>query len=238
MSIRLKKLSGNTHISRHTPNPAPTRFTPPKKRINTRMIANCCERVFPGSFLKTESGGVRVIDAEFCFGGRSEWDGAVFLAHLVLAQQRTSQRYLPIVHDDELPLTRRIIKLACMYGRYGYRRVTVLLHLNGWFVNQKRVEQIWREQGLKVPMKQRRRGRSWLNDGSSDFTRQYKQYLKAFIDNGLLMSLDASARAEVARYVADIDWPLNSRLAVLLERSEQSTRIPDIIEHAQQKTKS
>ena len=50
----------------------------------------------------------------------------------VLKQPRASQRYLPIVRDDELPLTRRIIELACMYGRYGYRRVTALLHDDGW----------------------------------------------------------------------------------------------------------
>ena len=84
----------------------------------------------------------------------------------VLKQPRASQRYLPIVRDDELPLTKRIIELACMYGRYGYRRVTALLRWDGWFVNHKRVERIWKQQGLKVPRKQPKRGRLWLNDGS------------------------------------------------------------------------
>ena len=84
----------------------------------------------------------------------------------VLRQPRASQRYLPIVRDDELPLTRRIIELACMYGRYGYRRVTALLHDDGWWVNHKRVERIWKQEGLKVPKKQPKRGRLWLNDGS------------------------------------------------------------------------
>ena len=83
-----------------------------------------------------------------------------------LKQPRASQRYLPMVRDDELPLTRRIIALACMYGRYGYRRVMALLHLDGWWVNHKRVERIWKQEGLKVPKKQRKRGRLWLNDGS------------------------------------------------------------------------
>ena len=40
------------------------------------------------------------------------------------------------------------------YGRYGYRRVTALLRGSGWHVNQKRVEHIWRQEGLKVPQKQ------------------------------------------------------------------------------------
>lgn len=84
----------------------------------------------------------------------------------VLKQPRASQRYLPMVRDDELPLTKRIIELACMYGRYGYRRITALLHWDGWCVNHKRVERIWKQEGLKVPRKQRKRGRLWLNDGS------------------------------------------------------------------------
>ena len=84
----------------------------------------------------------------------------------VLKQPRASQRYLPMVRDDELPLSKRIIELACMYGRYGYRRVTALLRWDGWHVNHKRVERIWRREGLKVPTKQPKRGRLWLNDGS------------------------------------------------------------------------
>jgi len=59
-----------------------------------------------------------------------------------------------------------IISLAARYGRYGYRRITALLRESGWQVNHKRVERIWRREGLKVPQKQPKRGRLWLNDGS------------------------------------------------------------------------
>ena len=67
---------------------------------------------------------------------------------------------------DEKPLTSAIIRLAQQYGRYGYRRITVLLRNEGWLVNAKRVERIWRREGLKVPQKQPKRGRLWFNDGS------------------------------------------------------------------------
>jgi putative transposase len=63
-------------------------------------------------------------------------------------------------------LTRAIITLAGKYGRYGYRRITALLQEAGWQVGKDRVERIWRREGLKVPQKQRPRGRLWLNDGS------------------------------------------------------------------------
>lgn len=87
-------------------------------------------------------------------------------ACLVLGQSRMTQRYLPLVRDDEEPLTRRIMELACIYGRYGTPRITAMLRRESWQVNHKRVERIWREEGLKVPRKQPKRGRLWLTDGS------------------------------------------------------------------------
>jgi len=70
------------------------------------------------------------------------------------------------VPDDEVRLRARIVALAEDYGRYGYRRITALLVAEGWRVNHKRVERIWRQEGLKVPQKQPKRRRLWLNDGS------------------------------------------------------------------------
>ena len=58
-----------------------------------------------------------------------------------------------------MPLQRR-------YGRYGYRKIGALLKAAGWLVNDKRVERIWRREGLKVPAKQPKRGRLWDGDGS------------------------------------------------------------------------
>ena len=84
----------------------------------------------------------------------------------VLGQPRATQRYHKQIADDEEQLTQRIVALASEYGRYGYRRVTALLRKEGWLVNHKRVERIWRREGLKVPQKQPKRARLWLNDGS------------------------------------------------------------------------
>ena len=73
---------------------------------------------------------------------------------------------MPRGRDDEAALTADIIELASRYGRYGYRRITALLRHAGWRVNLKRVERIWRAEGLKVPQRQPKRGRLWLADGS------------------------------------------------------------------------
>ena len=76
------------------------------------------------------------------------------------------QRRNPRGPDDEGRLVADIIELAHRYGRYGYRRIAALLHDAGWQVNDKQVERLWRREGLKVPGKQPKRGRLWLNDGS------------------------------------------------------------------------
>ena len=77
----------------------------------------------------------------------------------VLGQHRSTQRKVPRGADDEEALTADIIELARQYGHYGYRRVTALLRNAGWHVNRKRVERIWRREGLKVPQRQPKRGR-------------------------------------------------------------------------------
>ncbi len=83
----------------------------------------------------------------------------------VLGQHRSTQRKAPRA-ADEAALTADIVELAKRYGRYGYREITALLRDAGWAVNRKRVERIWRREGLKVPQRQPKRGRLWLNDGS------------------------------------------------------------------------
>jgi transposase InsO family protein len=84
----------------------------------------------------------------------------------VLGQHRSTQRNAARTADDEAALTADMVELARRYGRYGYRRIAALLRRAGWQVNRKRVERIWRREGLKVPARQPRRDRLWLADGS------------------------------------------------------------------------
>jgi len=83
-----------------------------------------------------------------------------------LGQNRGALRKPKKVASDEAALTADIIRLASKYGRYGYKKVTALLRVEGWRVNKKRVERIWRSEGLRVPEQHRKRGRLYLNDGS------------------------------------------------------------------------
>jgi hypothetical protein len=84
----------------------------------------------------------------------------------VLGQHRSTQRRRPRGRADEERLVADMIELARQYGRYGYRRIAALLRDAGWQVNDKRIERLWRREGLKVPARQPKKGRLWLNDGS------------------------------------------------------------------------
>ena len=99
----------------------------------------------------------------------------------MVGMSRSSLRYEALETEYEKRLRARIIQLACDYGRYGYRRITGLLHNEGWRANHKRVERIWREEGLKVPKKQPKRKRLWLADGSCVRKRpQYRNHVWSY----------------------------------------------------------
>lgn len=83
-----------------------------------------------------------------------------------LNMQRSTHRYHRRRKPDEEELREAVVGLARLYGSYGYRLVTGMLHQAGWRVNHKRVCRLWREEGLKVPQKQKKLRHVWLNDGS------------------------------------------------------------------------
>ena len=99
-------------------------------------------------------------------GVRRQWPVSERRACRVIGHARSTHRHAGAVPADEPRLVDRMIELATMYGRYGYRRITGLLRREGWLVNHKRVERLWRLEGLKVPQQQPKRGRLWLADGS------------------------------------------------------------------------
>ena len=89
-----------------------------------------------------------------------KFDVSERMACRVLGQHRSTQRKAPKGRADDAALTADIVALATEYGRYGYRRITAMLRAAGWAVNVKRVERIWRLEGLKVPSKQPRKAGS------------------------------------------------------------------------------
>jgi transposase InsO family protein len=143
---------------------------------------------------------------------------------LVLGQARNTQRRSPEASPEESRLVADITNLATKYGRYGYRRITALLRERGWQVNHKRVERIWRREGLKVPQRQPKRGRLWLNDGSCIRLRpERKDHVWSY---DFMVSRTVDGRA--FKLLTILDEYTRECLAVVVERRITSQ---DVIDH-------
>ena len=82
----------------------------------------------------------------------------------VLNVSRSSLHYKPKVQDYALRLA--MIRLAKQHGRYGYREITELLRIEGCRINHKKVERLWREEGLKLPERHKKQRRLYHKDSS------------------------------------------------------------------------
>lgn len=126
---------------------------------------------------------------------------------------------------DEAGLTADIIELATRYGRYGYRRITALLQASGWVVNVKRVERIWRREGLKVPSKQPKKGRLWFNGGSCLRLRpEHPNHVWSydFVE-------DRTHNGRKFRMLNVIDEFTRECLAIRIDRKLNSTAVIDVL---------
>ena len=145
----------------------------------------------------------------------------------VLGQPRSTQRHEVAERPQDVALTRRIVELASRYGRYGYRRITALLWSEGWTVNHKRVERIWRQEGLKVPQKQPKRSRLWLNDGSCVRLRAERPNHVWSYD----FVQDRTCDGRPFRMLTIVDEWTRECLAIDVERKLNSDRVLDRLEN-------
>ena len=155
----------------------------------------------------------------------TKFDVSERLACRVLGQHRSTQRKAPKGRADDAALTADIVALATQYGRYGYRRITAMLRAAGWAVNVKRVERIWRLEGLKVPSKQPKKGRLWLNDGSCVRLRPERPnhvWSYDFVE-------DRTHNGRKFRMLNVIDEFTRECLAIRVDRRLKSTDVIDVL---------
>jgi putative transposase len=142
-----------------------------------------------------------------------------------LGQHRSTQRKAPRGKMEEEQLRADLIALARQYGRYGYRKISALLRDAGWLVNDKRVERIWRQEGLKVPAKQPKRGRLWLTDGSCIRLRpQHRNHVWSydFVE-------DRTHDGRKFRMLNVIDEFTHECLAIRVERKLKAVDVIDVL---------
>ncbi|WP_445322699.1 IS3 family transposase [Roseobacter sp. HKCCD7870] len=156
---------------------------------------------------------------------RSQFQVSERRACRVLGQHRSTQRHIPKGRADEDRLVADMIELARQFGRYGYRRIAALLKEAGWSVSDGRIERLWRREGLKVPQKQPKKGRLWLNDGSCVRLRpEYRNHVWSYdfvhcrTDDG-----------KVFRTLNILDEFSRECLAIKVERKLNSTSVIDAL---------
>ena len=144
----------------------------------------------------------------------------------MLIQHRSTQRRRPQDRADEERLTADIVELARHYGRYGYRKIAALLRSTaGWVVNDKRVGRIWRQEGLKVPQTQPKRGRLWLNDGSCIRLRAERRnhvWSYDFVE-------DRTHEGRKYRMLNVVDEFTHECIAIRIERKLKSIDVVDVL---------
>ena len=138
---------------------------------------------------------------------------------------RTAYRYEPIKREDEDDIRSKIIELASNYGRAGYRQVTNMLRNNNIKINHKRVERIWKEEGLKRPSKQTKKRILWMNGGSCVRLRpEHKNHVWSYD-----FVHDKTIDGKSFRILNIIDEYTRECLAAIVRRRFRNTDIIDIL---------
>ena len=112
----------------------------------------------------------------------------------MIGQPRSSQRYAGRKAERDRRLAERIVGLSQENPRYGYRRVWALLRREGWPVNKKRVHRLWRQEGLRVPDKQRKRRRLLLSESENGCTRRRAEHKDHVWSYDFVMDLTEDGR--------------------------------------------
>jgi putative transposase len=100
--------------------------------------------------------------------------------------------------------------------RYGYRRVWALLRREGWYVNKKRMHRLWKEAGLRVLAKQRKRKRL-SGQGENGCTRRRAEYKNHVWSYDFVM--DQSADGRRLKMLTVVDEYTRECLSIVVERS-------------------
>ena len=143
----------------------------------------------------------------------------------MIGQPRSSQRYAGRKAERDRRLAKRMVELSRENPRYGYRRVWALLRREGWPVNKKRVHRLWREEGLKVPGKQRKKRR--LGESENSCTRRRAEHKDHVWSYDFVMDLTEDGRR--LKMMPVVDEYSRECLSIEVERSITAEDVVDTL---------
>lgn len=143
----------------------------------------------------------------------------------VLGQPRSTQRYCVRGSDEDARLVADMLELVRRHPRYGYRRITALLRRDGWRVNRKRVYRLWRQQGLKVPQKHRKKRR--LGTSANGCPRQRAEHIDHVWAWDFIF--DHTSNARTLKWLSIVDEYTRECLALEVGRRMTSEDVIDVL---------
>lgn len=146
----------------------------------------------------------------------------------ITGQHRSTQRHEPKLAPDDEALRRRLRELATKKPRWGYRRAHAhLVNEEGWEVNRKRVQRIWREEGLRVPQKKRKRRRLGVSTAAGADRLQAERPNHVW---ALDFQHDATSDGRELKFLNVVDEFTREALAIEVSRSIDADRTVEVLE--------
>lgn len=143
-----------------------------------------------------------------------------------LGVSRSTFRYAPKLGEFTRKLLARMLELVAKYPRYGYKRVCKLLRREGWGVNRKRVHRLWKQEGLRVPRKAKKRRRRGCSANACDRRRAtHKNHVWS-----LDFAWDVTEQGRQLKLLAVVDEFTRECHALPVSTSIRSTDVQDLLE--------
>ncbi len=143
----------------------------------------------------------------------------------VVEQPRASQRHTSEKVGKDVALSLRMITLSRENPRYGYRRIWALLRREGWAVNKKRVQRLWRETDLRVPAKERKRRRVGSSESGSSRRRASRPGHVWSYD----FAMDSTEEGRRLKVMPVVDEYTRECLSLAVERSITAEDVVDTL---------
>jgi putative transposase len=142
------------------------------------------------------------------FGVSQRW------ACRLVGQHRSTQRHQPIQPDRDGPLREALRQLSRAHPRWGYRRAHAQLCSQGWRVNRKAIQRLWREEGLRVPARRRKRQRLGTSTCPTDrLAAEHPDHVWA-----LDYQFDQTEDGRILKLLNVVDEHTREALAIAVER--------------------
>ena len=139
---------------------------------------------------------------------------------------RSTIRYQPKVSAFTRRLLKRMLELVRKHPRFGYRRIWALLRRENWPVNKKRVHRLWKQEGLRVPKKARKR--RWIGSSANACDR-----LRAERRNhvwALDFAFDVTEQGEQLKFLGVTDEYTRECHALQVDRSMPAVYVQDVLD--------